>query len=90
MEPVASRPVAPHPIVTRLLADAPGPVVAVTDFMKLVPDQIARFVPDRRSYRSARTASAGLTHGRRCVTSSRSTPLTSSWPSCMHSRSRAR
>jgi pyruvate dehydrogenase E1 component len=35
------------PLVTRLLADAPGPVVAVTDFMKLVPDQIARFVHDR-------------------------------------------
>jgi pyruvate dehydrogenase E1 component len=35
------------PLVTRLLADAPGPVVTVTDFMKLVPDQIARFVHDR-------------------------------------------
>ena len=30
-----------------LLADAPGPIVAVTDFMKLVPEQIARFVHDR-------------------------------------------
>ena len=35
------------PLVTRLLADAPGPVIAVTDFMKLVPEQVARFVPDR-------------------------------------------
>jgi pyruvate dehydrogenase E1 component len=35
------------PLVTRLLADAPGPVVAVTDFMKLVPEQVARFVHDR-------------------------------------------
>jgi len=35
------------PLVTRLLADAAGPVVAVTDFMKLVPEQVARFVPDR-------------------------------------------
>ena len=35
------------PLVTRLLADTPGPVVAVTDFMKLVPEQVARFVPDR-------------------------------------------
>jgi pyruvate dehydrogenase E1 component len=26
---------------------APGPVVAVTDFMKSVPDQIARFLPKR-------------------------------------------
>jgi pyruvate dehydrogenase E1 component len=35
------------PLVSRLLADAPGPIVAVTDFMKLVPEQIARFVHDR-------------------------------------------
>ena len=35
------------PLLTRLLADAPGPIVAVTDFMKLVPEQIARFVHDR-------------------------------------------
>ena len=31
----------------RLLADAPGPIVAVTDFMKIVPEQVARFLPDR-------------------------------------------
>jgi pyruvate dehydrogenase E1 component len=35
------------PYVTEQLADAEGPVVAVTDFMKAVPDQIARFVPTR-------------------------------------------
>jgi len=34
---------APH--VERVLGEAPGPVVAVSDFMKLVPDQIARWVP---------------------------------------------
>jgi pyruvate dehydrogenase E1 component len=34
------------PLVTRLLADAQGPIVAVTDFMKLVPEQVARFVPE--------------------------------------------
>jgi pyruvate dehydrogenase E1 component len=33
------------PYVTRALAEAEGPVVAVTDFLKLVPDQIARWVP---------------------------------------------
>ncbi len=33
------------PRVTELLADTPGPVVAVTDFMTLVPDQVARWVP---------------------------------------------
>ena len=32
------------PLVGRLLADAEGPIVAVTDFMKVVPEQIARFV----------------------------------------------
>jgi pyruvate dehydrogenase E1 component len=33
------------PRVTQLLDDAAGPVVAVTDFMKAIPDQIARWVP---------------------------------------------
>ena len=32
------------PLVGRLLADAEGPIVAVTDFMKAVPEQVARFV----------------------------------------------
>ena len=33
------------PYVTGLLNDSEGPIVAVTDFMKAVPDQVARFVP---------------------------------------------
>ena len=33
------------PLVTRKLADSDGPIVAVTDYMTLVPDQIARFTP---------------------------------------------
>jgi pyruvate dehydrogenase E1 component len=33
--------------VAQLLANAPGPIVAVTDFMKIVPEQIARFLPGR-------------------------------------------
>ena len=33
------------PFVTETLAAADGPYVAVTDFMKMVPDQIARWVP---------------------------------------------
>jgi pyruvate dehydrogenase E1 component len=33
------------PYVTEALGDARGPIVAVTDFMKAVPDQIARWVP---------------------------------------------
>jgi pyruvate dehydrogenase E1 component len=33
------------PFVTSELSRAEGPVIAVTDFMKAVPDQISRFVP---------------------------------------------
>ncbi|HET9767659.1 MAG TPA: pyruvate dehydrogenase (acetyl-transferring), homodimeric type, partial [Thermoanaerobaculia bacterium] len=33
------------PYVTQVLGQAEGPVVAVTDYMRLVPDQIARWVP---------------------------------------------
>ena len=33
------------PYVTEALSDSEGPIVAVSDFMKAVPDQIARFVP---------------------------------------------
>ncbi len=36
---------APVPFVTRALAGAPGPVVAVTDYMRQVPDQIQQWVP---------------------------------------------
>ena len=32
------------PYVTTTLGDAEGPIVAVSDFMKAVPDQIGRFV----------------------------------------------
>jgi pyruvate dehydrogenase E1 component len=34
-------------LVSDLLGDGAGPIVAVTDFMKIVPEQIARFVPNR-------------------------------------------
>ncbi len=34
------------PFVTRQLAGATGPVIAVTDYMKAVPDQIRQFVPN--------------------------------------------
>jgi pyruvate dehydrogenase E1 component len=36
-------PLVPH--VSALIEKAPGPVVAVTDYMKAVPDQISRFIP---------------------------------------------
>jgi len=35
------------PVVTEALAGSSGPVVAVTDFMRAVPDQVARWVPRR-------------------------------------------
>ncbi|SCE67166.1 pyruvate dehydrogenase E1 component [Micromonospora coriariae] len=35
------------PYLSRRLQEHPGPVVAVSDWMRAVPDQIARFVPDR-------------------------------------------
>ncbi|HYU66440.1 MAG TPA: pyruvate dehydrogenase (acetyl-transferring), homodimeric type, partial [Jatrophihabitantaceae bacterium] len=34
------------PYVSAKLADAAGPVVAVSDFMRAVPDQISRWVPN--------------------------------------------
>src|SRR4051794_6642546 len=38
------------PYVTSTLSSSAGPIVAVTDFMKAVPDQIARWVPDDREF----------------------------------------
>jgi pyruvate dehydrogenase E1 component len=35
------------PLVADLLGSTPGPVVAVTDFMKIVPEQVARWLPGR-------------------------------------------
>jgi len=35
------------PLVTELLGDQETPIVAVTDFMKVVPEQVARFLPGR-------------------------------------------
>ncbi len=42
MDPAAEP---PQPYLTRRLADQPGPVVAVSDWMRAVPDQIAPWVP---------------------------------------------
>ncbi len=35
------------PLVTERLADSDGPIVAVTDFMRAVPDQVVRWSPRR-------------------------------------------
>ncbi|MEZ2392223.1 pyruvate dehydrogenase (acetyl-transferring), homodimeric type, partial [bacterium RCC_150] len=37
---------APTPFITQQLAHATGPVIAVTDYMKAVPDQIRQFIPN--------------------------------------------
>ena len=36
-----------QPLVTELLDGGTGPIVAVSDFMRIVPEQVARFVPNR-------------------------------------------
>src|SRR6056297_2842103 len=35
------------PRVAEILADSQGPIIAVSDFMKIVPEQVQRFVSDR-------------------------------------------
>ena len=53
------------PMVTSLLADAPGVIVAVTDYMRLVPDQISRWVP--RSFTSLGTDGYGRSDTREAL-----------------------
>jgi pyruvate dehydrogenase E1 component len=50
------------PYVTHRLTDAPGPVVAVSDFMRAVPDLISRWVPG--DYTSLGTDGFGLSDTR--------------------------
>ena len=47
------------PRVTELLESTRGPVVAVTDFMRCVPDQISRWIPAGRRYTSLGTDGFG-------------------------------
>ncbi|HEX6869994.1 MAG TPA: pyruvate dehydrogenase (acetyl-transferring), homodimeric type, partial [Micromonosporaceae bacterium] len=53
------------PYVTRKLADQPGPVVAVSDFMRAVPDLIARWVPG--DYTSLGTDGFGMSDTRHAL-----------------------
>ncbi len=55
------------PRVTELLTSSEGPVVAVTDFMRIVPDQIARWVPAGRRYTSLGTDGFGLSDTREAL-----------------------
>ena len=38
------------PLVTQLLDQSQGPITAVSDFMRMVPEQIGRFVPEGRPF----------------------------------------
>ena len=49
-------------MVTSQLATVGGPVVAVTDYMKAIPDQVARWVPG--SFTSLGTDGFGRSDGR--------------------------
>ncbi|GMQ94241.1 MAG: pyruvate dehydrogenase (acetyl-transferring), homodimeric type [Acidimicrobiia bacterium] len=53
------------PSITRNLSDSAGPVVAVTDYMRIVPDQVARFV--RRPYVSLGTDGYGRSDTREAL-----------------------
>ena len=53
------------PLVTRLLAEGDGPVVAVTDHMRLVPDQVASWVP--RPWRALGTDGFGRSDTREAL-----------------------
>ncbi|MFN8017678.1 MAG: pyruvate dehydrogenase (acetyl-transferring), homodimeric type [Acidimicrobiales bacterium] len=55
------------PRVTQLLSQGSGPVVAVTDFMRLVPDQVARWVPAGRRWTSLGTDGYGRSDTREAL-----------------------
>ena len=53
------------PLVTRLLSGGEGPVVAVTDFQKLLPGQVARWIP--RPYHTLGTDGFGRSDTREAL-----------------------
>ncbi len=53
--------------VTELLESSSGPIVAVTDFMRSVPDQISRWVPEGRRYSSLGTDGFGRSDTREAL-----------------------
>ena len=83
VEPAAPRPGAAHGRWSpQLLADAPGPIVAVTDFMKVVPDQIARFVPGPHVRAARHRRLRPLRHPRGAAPLLRDRPRRTSWSPC--------
>ena len=55
------------PRVTELLDPSTGPIVAVTDFQRAVPDQVSRFVPAGRSWTSLGTDGFGRSDTREAL-----------------------
>jgi pyruvate dehydrogenase E1 component len=55
------------PLVTQRLATSSGPIVAVTDFMKAVPDQIAPFIPEGRTFTTLGTDGFGRSDTREAL-----------------------
>jgi pyruvate dehydrogenase E1 component len=55
------------PLVTQLLAESAGPITAVSDFMKVVPEQVARFVPEGRPFHVLGTDGMGRSDTREAL-----------------------
>ncbi|MEO6570037.1 MAG: pyruvate dehydrogenase (acetyl-transferring), homodimeric type, partial [Ilumatobacteraceae bacterium] len=55
------------PLVTTLLARSQGPITAVSDFMKIVPEQIARFAPKDRPFHILGTDGMGRSDTREAL-----------------------
>ncbi len=55
------------PYVTEMLAPTVGPIVATSDWMKLVPDMVARFLPAGREYIALGTDGYGLSDTRKAL-----------------------
>jgi len=53
--------------VTDLLASSAGPIVAVTDFQRAVPDQVARWIPEGRRWTSLGTDGFGRSDTREAL-----------------------
>ena len=55
------------PLVTQLLAESEGPITAVSDFMKIVPEQIVRFAPEGRPFHVLGTDGMGRSDTREAL-----------------------
>jgi pyruvate dehydrogenase E1 component len=53
------------PLVTKLMSGSRGPIIAVTDFMTMVPDQVARWMP--RAYLALGTDGYGRSDSRKAL-----------------------